>query len=211
MSPVALESRSSCLLGHCALQLRKSCAGANMVYSRAENVSILEHYFASKSSAAVRKAFSNAYPDKEVLTKTAHRMVTTWNGIRIFGRSSLLCYKKWKGLLVSVWRGDGPHCEHNCIFTARVFDKCIVGRGLWPPRSPDLTPPDFNLWLFLRERVHSNDPRSLKELKHNIEQTVANIGPEALRKVTRNTLKKGWMLVFKKLVDIFSICCKAVL
>jgi hypothetical protein len=37
-----------------------------MVYSRAERVFILEHYFASKSLAAVREAFSNAYPDKEV-------------------------------------------------------------------------------------------------------------------------------------------------
>jgi hypothetical protein len=35
-----------------------------MVYSRAERVFILEHYFASKSFAAVREAFSNAYPDK---------------------------------------------------------------------------------------------------------------------------------------------------
>jgi hypothetical protein len=31
-----------------------------MVYSRAERVFILEHYFASKSFAAVREAFSNA-------------------------------------------------------------------------------------------------------------------------------------------------------
>jgi hypothetical protein len=48
-----------------------------MVYSRAERVFILEHYFASKSFAAVREAFSNAYPDKEVPNKTTiHRLVT---------------------------------------------------------------------------------------------------------------------------------------
>jgi hypothetical protein len=41
-----------------------------MVYLRAEHVFILEHYFASKLSAAVREAFSNAYPDKEVPNKT---------------------------------------------------------------------------------------------------------------------------------------------
>jgi hypothetical protein len=39
-------------------------------------VFILEHYFASKSFAAVREAFSNAYPDKEVPSKTTiHRLV----------------------------------------------------------------------------------------------------------------------------------------
>jgi hypothetical protein len=48
-----------------------------MVYSRAERVFILEHYFASKSFAAVREAFSNVYPDKEVPNKTTiHRLVT---------------------------------------------------------------------------------------------------------------------------------------
>jgi hypothetical protein len=48
-----------------------------MVYSRAERVFILEHYFASKSFAAVRETFSNAYPDREVPNKTTvHRLVT---------------------------------------------------------------------------------------------------------------------------------------
>jgi hypothetical protein len=40
-------------------------------------VLILEHYFASKSFAAVREAFSSAYPGKEVLNKTTiHQLVT---------------------------------------------------------------------------------------------------------------------------------------
>jgi hypothetical protein len=39
-------------------------------------VFILEHYFASKSFAAVREAFSNEYPDKGVPNKTTiHRLV----------------------------------------------------------------------------------------------------------------------------------------
>jgi hypothetical protein len=41
-----------------------------MVYSWAEHVFIVKHCFASKSFAAVREAFSNAYPDKEILNKT---------------------------------------------------------------------------------------------------------------------------------------------
>jgi hypothetical protein len=50
-----------------------------MVYSRAERVFIIEHYFESKSFAAVRETFSNAYPDKEVPNKTTiHRQVTTF-------------------------------------------------------------------------------------------------------------------------------------
>jgi hypothetical protein len=46
-------------------------------YSRAERAFILEHYFASKSFAAVSGAFSNAYRNKEVPNKTTiHRLVT---------------------------------------------------------------------------------------------------------------------------------------
>jgi hypothetical protein len=72
--------------------LRKSCAGANVVYSRAERVFILEHYFASKSLAAVREAFSNAYPDKKVPIKTSiDRLVTTFRnpGMLICDKCSL--------------------------------------------------------------------------------------------------------------------------
>jgi hypothetical protein len=44
------------------------------VYSR---VFILKHHFASKLFAAVREAFSNAYPDKHVPNKSiVHRLVT---------------------------------------------------------------------------------------------------------------------------------------
>jgi hypothetical protein len=75
-SPVTLESRSPWLLGRCSSQPRKSFAGANMVYSRAERAFILEYYFALKSFAAVRELFGNAYPDKEVPNKTTvHRLV----------------------------------------------------------------------------------------------------------------------------------------
>jgi hypothetical protein len=74
---MTLESRSPLLLRRCLRQLRKRCAGENMVYSQAERVFILEHYFASKSFAAVPEAFSNVYPDKEVPNKTTiHKLVT---------------------------------------------------------------------------------------------------------------------------------------
>jgi hypothetical protein len=71
---VTLESRSFRLLGR--------CAGANVVYSRAKRVFILEHYFTLKSFAAVCEAFISAYPDKEVPNKTTvHRLVTTFRDI----------------------------------------------------------------------------------------------------------------------------------
>jgi hypothetical protein len=76
LPPMTLDSRSPLLLGRCSSQLLRSCAGANIVYSRTERVFILEHYFAFISLAAVREAFSSAYPDKEVPNKTkVHRLI----------------------------------------------------------------------------------------------------------------------------------------
>jgi hypothetical protein len=58
--PHELNSRSSQLLGQCSDHLCKSCARVNMVYLWAACVFTLEHYFVSKLSASVCKAFSNA-------------------------------------------------------------------------------------------------------------------------------------------------------
>jgi hypothetical protein len=55
-----------------------------MMYSRAERVFILEHYFTSKSFAAVREAFSNVYPDKKVPNKTVTHMVTYFRMQEVF-------------------------------------------------------------------------------------------------------------------------------
>jgi hypothetical protein len=74
--PVTLDWRSYSLLGRCLGQLRRRCPGPNMLYSRAGRVLILEHYFSSKSSAALRAAFSNVYRDKDVQNKTTiHRLI----------------------------------------------------------------------------------------------------------------------------------------
>jgi hypothetical protein len=45
------------------------------------------------------------------------------------------------------------------------FDECIVGHGLWHPRSDSTT----LLSMRLSQRVYSNNPQSLEELKLNFE------------------------------------------
>jgi hypothetical protein len=50
-------------------------------------------------------------------------------------------------------------------------------------------PSHYFLLEFLKERVDSNNPRSLGELKHSKEQTVASTDPETLHKVAR--LREG--------------------
>ena len=62
----------------------------------------------------------------------------------------------------------------------------IRGDLEWPARSSDLAPCDFFLWGFLKFRVYVNRPRTLQDLKINIQEEIANIRPAMLARVMKN-------------------------
>jgi hypothetical protein len=69
------------------------------------------------------------------------------------------------------------------------FPRRWIGRGgeiPWPPRSPDLTPPDFFLWGVLKDRVYATKPRTIDELKAAIERSMRGIHIELCQKVCRS-------------------------
>lgn len=73
-------------------------------------------------------------------------------------------------------------------------DRIIISRFSdfnWPPRSPDLTAPDFFLWGYLKGKVYANKPRTIQQLKANIREEVRALGPEILRKVMENALERA--------------------
>jgi hypothetical protein len=126
------------------------------------DVFIAEHYFSSKLFAALPEACS-------VSNKiTVHRLVTTFRGRGSFKRRLM---RKLIGILL--FFSVGNRFERECWFqhdgaTAHAVNVYI--RVLWwphccsgirPSRSPDLTPPDFCLWWFLKEGVYSNNRRDL--------------------------------------------------
>jgi hypothetical protein len=49
--------------------LRKNSAGANMMYSQAEHVFILEHYFTTKLFDAICESLGNAFGEKKVTNR----------------------------------------------------------------------------------------------------------------------------------------------
>ena len=57
------------------------------------------------------------------------------------------------------------------------------------------------------KKVYSNNPKRLEDLKHNTKQAVAITNQQTLTIKAAKTLWKRWMLVFRKVRDIFSICC----
>lgn len=54
----------------------------------------------------------------------------------------------------------------------------------WPARSPDLTPADFYLWGYLKQKVYSSDLQdNIDLLKQKIRDAVVEINPMTIARV----------------------------
>jgi hypothetical protein len=63
----------------------------------------------------------------------------------------------------------------TAITAAAFCGDLIVRLGFWPPRSPDLTLPDFFLLDFPKESVYSSNPRnSVKSVNACLEEFGGN-------------------------------------
>jgi hypothetical protein len=71
------------------------------------------------------------------------------------------------------------------------FGERVITRGLWPARSPDLSPPDYFLWGYLKDRVYNDHPRTLNELRVNIAAAINAISPELLNNAVSSLLRRS--------------------
>jgi hypothetical protein len=98
----------------------------------------------------------------------------------------------WTRLLVAARWGKGAYSKFNNVDVEQVlwwlhyFSKLVA-----PPQSPDLSPPDFYLWGFLKENVYKNNSHTLEELKQNTELCISNVTAETLQQVASNMRKKN--------------------
>lgn len=70
------------------------------------------------------------------------------------------------------------------------FGDRLITKNLWPPRSPDLSIPDFYLWGYLKNKVYADNPHTIDELKTAITRTVQEVTPEILKRVSQNMRKR---------------------
>jgi hypothetical protein len=71
----------------------------------------------------------------------------------------------------------------------RLFGDRIISRNAniaWPPRSPDLSVCDYFLWGHLKSVVYQTRPTNLAQLKTRIEENIANIPENTLRRAMQN-------------------------
>jgi hypothetical protein len=81
------------------------------------------------------------------------------------------------------------HATHGKRRVEDPFPGRIISKGLWPPRSPDLSPLDFFLCGHLKSVVYLKHPHTVAELRANIQHYVANISRDTIRKVFRNMIR----------------------
>ena len=86
--------------------------------------------------------------------------------------------------------GAPPHFHRNVrtYLDEKMQNKWIGRRGPveYPPRSPDLTPMDFFLWGFLKDKIYSRKPTTIAEMRVAIEEECAQIPLEMLLDVCKS-------------------------
>ncbi|KAJ4446658.1 hypothetical protein ANN_13355 [Periplaneta americana] len=77
------------------------------------------------------------------------------------------------------------------------------GRGgpiAWPPRSPDLTPLEFFLWSYVKDKVYATPVRDLRDLRERI--------IEAIESIPEDVLQRAWQEIVHRL-DIVTVTAGA--
>lgn len=70
------------------------------------------------------------------------------------------------------------------------FSEKFIDKKKWPPRSPDLNPCDFYLWGYLKSVVYNPIPKTLDDLKINIEREIKKISKQVLKSCFLNLEKR---------------------
>lgn len=84
------------------------------------------------------------------------------------------------------------HREVRRFLNANFRNKWIGRSGCqnWPPRSPDLTPPDFFLWGYIKEIVYSTPPTTQQDMKIRIRDAFESVTPQMLSRVKNGFEKR---------------------
>ena len=96
-------------------------------------------------------------------------------------------------LSIGYFQQDGAtsHTSHASMAEIQsFFGDRVISKGLWPPRSPDLTPPDYLLWGYLKRRFYQNKPRTIDVLKANITEEIQAVTAELLARTFQNTARR---------------------
>ena len=74
----------------------------------------------------------------------------------------------------------------------RFPDRLISRRcdSEWTPHSPELNPPDFYFWGYLKDHVYGNNPQTIRDLKAEITAKTSAIPREECVRVIDNFARR---------------------
>jgi len=96
-------------------------------------------------------------------------------------------------LSIGYFQQDGAtsHTSHTSMAEIQsFFGDRFISKGLWPRRSPDLTPPDYFLWGYLKGRVCQNKPRTIDALKANITEEIQAVTADVMARTFQNIARR---------------------
>jgi len=83
--------------------------------------------------------------------------------------------------------GATPHTSHASMAEIQsFFGNRIILKGIWPLCLPDLMPPHYFLWGYLKGRVYRNKPRTRDALKVNITEEIQAVTADILARTFQN-------------------------
>ena len=90
--------------------------------------------------------------------------------------------------------GATPHTSNDSlVWLKERFQERLISRKCdveWAPHSPDLNPPDFYLWGYLKDNVYQNNPQTIGELKATITAKIREIPNEECVRVIDNFARR---------------------
>lgn len=103
--------------------------------------------------------------------------------------------EEWDDFNDVIFQHDGAQAHFARTvrdFLDDKFETWIGRRGTieWPARSPDLTPPDFFLWGYLKDKVYGRAPKTIPELKRAITEEFHDIPQELITRACQSVKER---------------------
>ncbi|GFO20935.1 transposable element tc3 transposase [Plakobranchus ocellatus] len=124
-------------------------------------------------------------PDLKAVITQKIRQIPREECVRVIGNFARRLAEQW-------FQQDGatPHTSNKSLTWLRQrFPDRLISRRCdpeWAPHSPDLNPPDFYLWGYLKDNVYINNPQIIPDLKAVITQKIRQIPREECVRVIGN-------------------------
>ena len=102
--------------------------------------------------------------------------------------------------------GAPPHWSRKVRdWLNNFFPGRWIGRGgvndlntAWPPRSPDLTPMDYFLWGYIKNKIYVKNYESIVELKTAISAAFEDVSSEMVFSTMKNFEKRLQKVLLNK-------------